>query len=245
MKHMDLFCASPASTATVQHRSRPISRSHLSSSNPKKILSSTPCISELPFDPKLFLNEKSRKSSDKSSDMRRKSSSNVDDLASRPGSSRYLLSDTRIIEILSESDGVKAFVPSHEISAPQVLEAQKNEKSLSLKFSSSRSHSSRMSSDRSLSLKSLSTRSHSNHQVVELRVSIHCKGCEGKVKKHISKMEGVTSFSIDRELKKVTIIGDVTPLGVLASISKVKNAQFWPSPTSSSLSTPKSILITS
>ncbi|CAL5424320.1 unnamed protein product [Camellia sinensis] len=67
-----------------------------------------------------------------------------------------------------------------------------------------------------------------------MRVSIHCKGCEGKVRKHISRMEGVTSFSIDLASKKVTIIGDVTPLGVLTSISRVKNAQFWPSPTSSS-----------
>jgi len=26
----------------------------------------------------------------------------------------------------------------------------------------------------------------------------------------------------------VTVVGDVTPLSVLASISKVKNAQLWP-----------------
>lgn len=45
---------------------------------------------------------------------------------------------------------------------------------------------------------------------------------------------GVTSFSIDLPTKKVTVIGDVTPLGVLSSVSKVKNAQLWPSPTSSS-----------
>ncbi|MED6180048.1 hypothetical protein PIB30_006864 [Stylosanthes scabra] len=71
-------------------------------------------------------------------------------------------------------------------------------------------------------------------QVVVLRVSLHCKACEGKVRKHISKMEGVKSFSIDMEAKKVTIMGHVTPLGVLSSLSKVKkNAQLWPSPTSS------------
>ena len=40
---------------------------------------------------------------------------------------------------------------------------------------------------------------------------------------------GVTSFNIDFAAKKVTIIGDVTPVSVLASVSKVKNAQFWPS----------------
>jgi copper chaperone CopZ len=68
-------------------------------------------------------------------------------------------------------------------------------------------------------------------QVVVLRVSLHCKGCAGKVKKHIAKMEGVTSFDIDIASKKVTVVGDVTPLGVLNSVSKVKPAQFWPSST--------------
>ncbi|KAK4286502.1 hypothetical protein QN277_003050 [Acacia crassicarpa] len=69
----------------------------------------------------------------------------------------------------------------------------------------------------------------SRNQVVILKVSLHCKGCAAKVGKHISKMQGVTSFCIDMMSKKVTIIGDVTPLGVLASVSKVKNAQFWSS----------------
>ncbi|KAK8315605.1 hypothetical protein V6Z12_D01G253800 [Gossypium hirsutum] len=67
------------------------------------------------------------------------------------------------------------------------------------------------------------------HQVVVLKVSLHCKGCEGKVRKHLSKMKGVTSFNIDFEAKKVTIVGEVTPLQVLASVSKVKSAQFWTS----------------
>lgn len=31
-------------------------------------------------------------------------------------------------------------------------------------------------------------------KVVHLRVALHCKGCEGKVRKHISKMEGETGF---------------------------------------------------
>ncbi|XP_031491644.1 protein SODIUM POTASSIUM ROOT DEFECTIVE 1-like [Nymphaea colorata] len=63
--------------------------------------------------------------------------------------------------------------------------------------------------------------------VVVMRVSLHCQGCAGKVKKHISKMEGVTSFSIDLETKRVTVMGHVSPLGVLESISKVKKAEFW------------------
>ncbi|EYU18502.1 hypothetical protein MIMGU_mgv11b018071mg [Erythranthe guttata] len=68
-----------------------------------------------------------------------------------------------------------------------------------------------------------------------MRVSIHCQGCAGKVKKHLSKMEelvvkiveGVTSFSIDLESKRVTVMGHVSPSGVLESISKVKKAEFW------------------
>lgn len=80
--------------------------------------------------------------------------------------------------------------------------------------------------DNTVMVRSCSTRT-GQQQVVVLRVSLHCKGCAGKVKKHISKMEGVTSFDIDIATKKVTVVGDVTPLGVLNSISKVKSAQFW------------------
>ncbi|XP_052192826.1 protein SODIUM POTASSIUM ROOT DEFECTIVE 2-like [Diospyros lotus] len=66
-------------------------------------------------------------------------------------------------------------------------------------------------------------------QVVVMRVSLHCQGCAGKVKKHISKMEGVTSFSIDLESKRVTVMGHVSPAGVLESVSKVKRAELWSS----------------
>ncbi|KAL4275143.1 hypothetical protein AHAS_Ahas20G0077700 [Arachis hypogaea] len=64
-------------------------------------------------------------------------------------------------------------------------------------------------------------------QVVVMRVAIHCQGCAGKVKKHLSKIEGVTSFSIDVESKRVTVMGYISPLEVLESISKVKRAEFW------------------
>jgi copper chaperone CopZ len=67
-----------------------------------------------------------------------------------------------------------------------------------------------------------------NPEVVVLRVSLHCHGCARKVSKHISKMEGVTSFAIDLEKKKVTVMGDISPIGVLESVCKVKNAEFWP-----------------
>ncbi|CDY18449.1 BnaA04g21380D [Brassica napus] len=70
-----------------------------------------------------------------------------------------------------------------------------------------------------------------DQQVVVLKVSLHCRGCEAKVRKHLSRMQGVTSFNIDFAAKKVTVTGDITPLGILDSISKVKNAQFWTAPT--------------
>ncbi|KAI3407676.1 HMA domain-containing protein [Psidium guajava] len=64
-------------------------------------------------------------------------------------------------------------------------------------------------------------------KMVMLRVSMHCNGCARKVEKHISKMEGVTSYKVDLESKMVEVIGDVTPVQVLESVSKVKNAEFW------------------
>ncbi|XP_073149514.1 protein SODIUM POTASSIUM ROOT DEFECTIVE 2-like [Henckelia pumila] len=77
-------------------------------------------------------------------------------------------------------------------------------------------------------------------QVVVLKVSLHCRGCEKKMRKHISRMEGVTYFNIDFAAKKVTVAGKVTPLSVLSSISKVKNAQLWPPTISSPNQTPLS-----
>ncbi|XP_071725657.1 uncharacterized protein [Rutidosis leptorrhynchoides] len=75
---------------------------------------------------------------------------------------------------------------------------------------------------------SLTTSANQVFQVVVMRVSIHCQGCAGKVKKHLSKMEGVTSFSVDLESKRVTVMGHVSPVAVLESMSKVKKAEFWP-----------------
>ncbi|KAL1564665.1 protein SODIUM POTASSIUM ROOT DEFECTIVE 2-like [Salvia divinorum] len=69
--------------------------------------------------------------------------------------------------------------------------------------------------------------SHHLFQVVVMRVSIHCQGCAAKLSKHISKMQGVTSFNIDLESKMVTVAGHVSPSGVLESVSKVKKAEFW------------------
>ncbi|GFS42866.1 chloroplast-targeted copper chaperone protein [Actinidia rufa] len=215
MKTIDLFCASPASTAIcssmdqramVRHGTRPISRHSRHISDRKIPLPPIPCTSKLPIDPKPYY-QRNRKSSAMENDFhrknsadvkdlirndfRRKSSADVNHLISPPGSSRYLLSDKPFFNLLSDSDHVKALVPSQNKDSP--------------------------------SLKSSSTHSRPPDKIVELKVSIHCKGCEGKVRKHISRMEGVTSFSIDLATKKVTIIGDVTPLGVLTSVSRMLN----------------------
>ncbi|KAF3328411.1 copper transport protein CCH-like protein [Carex littledalei] len=71
---------------------------------------------------------------------------------------------------------------------------------------------------------------HLEPKTVELKVNMHCNGCARKVQKHISKMEGVTSFEVDLESKKVVVIGDITPFEVLESISKVKFAELWVPP---------------
>lgn len=46
---------------------------------------------------------------------------------------------------------------------------------------------------------------------------------------------GVTYYDIDFKAKKLTVVGDVTPLAVLASVSKVKNAQLLTLPLASSV----------
>ncbi|KAI9119250.1 hypothetical protein K1719_009925 [Acacia pycnantha] len=67
-------------------------------------------------------------------------------------------------------------------------------------------------------------------KIVILRVSMHCHGCARKVEKHVSKLEGVSSYKVDLETKMVVVIGDILPFEVLESVSKVKNAQLWDSP---------------
>ncbi|KAI9071749.1 hypothetical protein K1719_032227 [Acacia pycnantha] len=131
------------------------------------------------------------------------------DLITPSGSSRYLLTETSVLDGLSKHDPVLALTPFDD----------NNQKALSV-HQDETNHTSKPST----------SSSSTSDQVVVLRVSLHCRGCEGKLRKHLSRMEGVTSFNIDFAAKKVTIVGDVTPLSVLASVSKVKNAQFWPVP---------------
>ncbi|KAK4765357.1 hypothetical protein SAY86_026447 [Trapa natans] len=236
MKGMDLFCASPASTAIctgsdgrsmIRHGGRPIDRpsprNHHHHHLPRRTQPHAPCSSHLmPIIPRPY-SDKSRSNSSRkfAGDARRKSSADVYDLKSPPGSSRFLLSDAAFADLISETSApydrkdLSALVP---VCQPSTVKPR---------------HS--ISSCQSPSLgSSQSTRT--QDQVVVLRVSLHCKGCENKLRKHLAKMEGVTSYSIDMETKKVTIRGDITPLGILSSVSRVKYAQLWPVPGPSSAS---------
>ncbi|KAG8657453.1 protein SODIUM POTASSIUM ROOT DEFECTIVE 2-like [Manihot esculenta] len=67
-------------------------------------------------------------------------------------------------------------------------------------------------------------------KMVVLKVSMHCHGCARKVEKHVSKLEGMTSYKVDLESKMVVVIGDIIPFEVLESVSKVKYAEIWNSP---------------
>ncbi|XP_076918208.1 uncharacterized protein LOC143578542 [Bidens hawaiensis] len=230
---------------------------------PKFKAPAIPCTSQQHIDPKPFASylQESRKSTSsaysttrKNNDhlqARRKSSAELNDRSNSSGSSsRYLLHDRGIKDndyvcntgVLVVSEQI--WPDDHDDHIPVVKKSLSSRGSCrddSPALVKARSSSVRLHSGvDSPGSKSLRPRSH--NQVVELRVSIHCKGCEGKVRKHISRMEGVKSFQIDLESKKVTVVGDITPLSVLSSISKVKNAQLWPSHPSSSTSSPSPLI---
>lgn len=63
---------------------------------------------------------------------------------------------------------------------------------------------------------------------VILRVDMMCEGCVAAVKRVLGKMEGVESFDVNLEEKKVTVKGSVTPEAVLEKVSKTgKKTEFW------------------
>eukprot|EP00268_Persea_americana_P048227 TRINITY_DN5075_c0_g1_i3.p1 TRINITY_DN5075_c0_g1~~TRINITY_DN5075_c0_g1_i3.p1 ORF type:complete len:238 (+),score=33.78 TRINITY_DN5075_c0_g1_i3:192-905(+) len=236
MKGIDLFCASPASTAicvSMDHRSMVCSGSRaIDRHNPhlldrRRIKPPSPC-PQSPSNPRSY-HQKNTKSSAKQIE-----------LASPPGSTRYLLSDSPFLDASSlEFDPVQApsLVPVETVSSRCIEEDYFDPVSALIRMETTKSRS--IKEDKLSIIKSSSTRS--QEQVVVLKVSLHCKGCEHKVRKHISRMQGVKSFNIDFPAKKVTVIGNVTPLGVLTSISKVKKAQFWPSSAPSSSSSSSSV----
>ncbi|KAK8651200.1 hypothetical protein V6N13_140812 [Hibiscus sabdariffa] len=251
MKRMDIFCASQASTSiylsmdeaapsssslasAIQLGGRAIDR-HNPIIRDAKRFTTTPLPSNQVSLRKKGKNDHKKNSSSvsaKSNDQKKKSSAKNGslkpttgngkakgiDLVTPPGSTRYLLGDSVLSDGISVYDPVWALVPAEE----NKVEAITKDQSIISKPSSP-AFNEKPPAD----------------QVVVLRVSLHCKGCEGKLRKHLSRMEGVTSFSIDFKAKKVTIVGDVTPASVLASVSKVKSAQLWTSATPALASTNK------
>uniref|UniRef100_R7W8U1 HMA domain-containing protein n=1 Tax=Aegilops tauschii TaxID=37682 RepID=R7W8U1_AEGTA len=61
---------------------------------------------------------------------------------------------------------------------------------------------------------------HVEPKTVALKVSMHCHGCARKVEKQISKLHGVVSIRIELGMKTVTVVGNVTPMQVLETVSK-------------------------
>ncbi|KAJ4772216.1 Heavy metal-associated isoprenylated plant protein 36 [Rhynchospora pubera] len=235
-KGMNFSCTSPASTAvctSIDRRSivQPSSSRYLDRYTPhlrdplrsKAAPSSTKSLPPPPLPPPT-LHQKTVKQKQKGPNIARRS---LDILMvsaekiSPPVSSRYLLNSERFSDVYAEPEPepVAAPPPLLIMGPPPPTAEILEECTKNIVSDDSKSPPAHVDKPK-------------DHQVVELRVSLHCKGCQAKVKKHLSKMEGVASFNIDFVTKKVTVIGDVTPLGVLNSISKVKNAQFWPSPPS-------------
>ncbi|KAK2989679.1 hypothetical protein RJ640_015528 [Escallonia rubra] len=213
MKTIELLCASPASTAIcssmdqramVRHGMQPIDHRILDHHR-RKIRTPIPCSSRPPIDPKPY-HQKSRKSCAKQSEVTRKSSAGKNDLTSPPGSSRYLLSDkpSEVIRKgsadkydLSSPLGSSRYLLSDKPFVDEMLSDPDHVVSALVASQTPRTRRVSSSSNDSPIFKSSSTPSRARrHQVVELRVSIHCKGCEGKVRKHISRMEGKFNTNI-------------------------------------------------
>ncbi|KAI8556519.1 hypothetical protein RHMOL_Rhmol05G0259500 [Rhododendron molle] len=134
-----------------------------------------------------------------------------------PDSSRYLLGEAGLLDLASDFEPGFELVPAVDGSNGKAKD-EMGVKTEEFSASNSKPPPPPPASSRS------------PDQEVVLRVSLHCKGCAGKVRKHISRMQGVKSFEIDFAAKKVTVVGDITPLEVLSSISKVKTAQLWSTP---------------
>ncbi|KAK4254997.1 hypothetical protein QN277_008061 [Acacia crassicarpa] len=205
MKRMDLFCSSPASTEVISSMDKRFQFRRSPKSyvhDRRKSQPRVPCSSHFPINPKPYSDMMHHRKKNTSSGMQN------DDVRRKSCVEVSDLYNNSHPTSSSRRYLIRDDVPfidwvSHSDQVPEISQNKDN-----------------------------SSSAHSKEQVVVLRVSLHCKGCEGKVRKHISKMKGVTSYSVDLETKKVTVVGDVTPLGVLASVSKVKKAQLWPSSSS-------------
>jgi len=63
---------------------------------------------------------------------------------------------------------------------------------------------------------------------VVLKVDMMCSGCTGAVERIIKKMDGVESYDINLEEKKVVVKGNLDPQTVKEKIAKTgKATEFW------------------
>ncbi|PUZ77087.1 hypothetical protein GQ55_1G342100 [Panicum hallii var. hallii] len=67
--------------------------------------------------------------------------------------------------------------------------------------------------------------------IVEMNVHMDCDGCEKRVKKAMSRLQGVSSVEIDMDRQKVTVTGRVDRREVLRAARRTgRAAEFWPWP---------------
>ncbi|KAG4203282.1 hypothetical protein ERO13_A05G391900v2 [Gossypium hirsutum] len=67
--------------------------------------------------------------------------------------------------------------------------------------------------------------------IVELAVHMDCEGCEKRIRRAISKIDGVDSLEIDMDKQKVTVRGYVEETKVLKVVRRTgRKAEFWPFP---------------
>ncbi|KAG2683691.1 hypothetical protein I3760_10G044100 [Carya illinoinensis] len=67
--------------------------------------------------------------------------------------------------------------------------------------------------------------------IVELLVHMDCEGCEKRVRRAISKIQGVDSLDIEMDKQKVTVKGYVEQRKVLKMVRRTgRKAEFWPFP---------------
>ncbi|XP_048321824.1 heavy metal-associated isoprenylated plant protein 45 isoform X1 [Ziziphus jujuba] len=67
--------------------------------------------------------------------------------------------------------------------------------------------------------------------IVELAVHMDCEGCEKRIRRAVSKIDGVDSLEIDMDKQKVTVTGYVDQRKVLKVVRRTgRKAEFWPFP---------------
>ncbi|KAF7089641.1 hypothetical protein CFC21_092565 [Triticum aestivum] len=76
-----------------------------------------------------------------------------------------------------------------------------------------------------------STASSNALSIVEMNVHMDCEGCEKRIRKAMSRLEGVSTVEIDMDTQKVTVTGYVDRRRVLRAARRTgRAAEFWPWP---------------